>query len=287
VLSNDYNATLFGVNPSAVAGSEATMRQLTVDEGDRAVRTQNRPPVAWIWAGVACMIAIIAAVIFWTFSLQPQQLSQNLSVAVPDVIGQTYENGEVVLTDNRLEAQRFEEASATVEAGVILRTDPEAGIDVEPDSEVRVWVSSGPPQAAVPDVTRMLEADAIAALTARGFEGGSVSSTYSPDLAAGQVISTDPAAGSNLSQGSAVNLVVSNGLVQVPDVAGFTVADANNTLSDLLLTVSVQSDLSCTGGAVYGQSAVGDVAQKSPVTIRVCAGSPPPATNTPAPPSSP
>ncbi|HQB45369.1 MAG TPA: protein kinase, partial [Polyangiaceae bacterium] len=75
VATNDFNATLFGVNPSSVAGSEATMRQLTVDSDERLVRTQSRPPVAWIWAGIASMIVIIVAVIFWTFSLGVPQLA--------------------------------------------------------------------------------------------------------------------------------------------------------------------------------------------------------------------
>ena len=63
LVANDFNATLFGVNPSSVAGSEATLRQLTVDNDERLVRTQSRPPVAWIWAGIASMVVIIAAVI--------------------------------------------------------------------------------------------------------------------------------------------------------------------------------------------------------------------------------
>ncbi len=35
-------------------GPEAALRQLAVDN-DRAQRTQSRPPVAWIWAGIALM----------------------------------------------------------------------------------------------------------------------------------------------------------------------------------------------------------------------------------------
>ena len=58
LVANDFNATLFGVNPSSVAGSEATLRQLTVDNDERLVRTQSRPPVAWIWAGIASMVVI-------------------------------------------------------------------------------------------------------------------------------------------------------------------------------------------------------------------------------------
>ena len=88
---HDFNSTLFGVNPNATAGSEATIRQLTVAP-DRPVRSQARPPVAWIWSGVAVMAVIVAAVLYWTFSLEGTRLTGAVSVAVPNVTGQTYDD---------------------------------------------------------------------------------------------------------------------------------------------------------------------------------------------------
>ncbi len=70
--------------------------------------------------------------------------------------------------------------------------------------------------------------------------------------------------------GDTINLIVSNGLVQVPDVAGQPTGQANTTLTSLLLTVKVQVDQSCSGGIVAGQSIVGEQPQRSTVTIRVC-----------------
>ena len=67
--ANDaFHATLFGANPSTRSGSDATLRQLSIDN-DRSARTQSRPPVAWIWAGIATMVVIIVAVVFWAFNL--------------------------------------------------------------------------------------------------------------------------------------------------------------------------------------------------------------------------
>jgi len=276
---NDFNATLFGVNPSSVAGSEATMRQLTVDTDDRISRTQNRPPVAWIWAGVASMIVIIAAVIFWTFNLAPAQLGTGSSVVVPDVVGQEWADGSQLLTDSDLVPQKFSEASDTVPEGAIIRTDPEAGITVNPGLQVKVWVSLGPTPAKVPDVSNMLEPDAIAAITAAGLKYGSTTQEFSPNIAAGVVIRSDPAGGSErrtdgtvIREGDTINLFVSNGIVQIPDVTGQPLAQANNTLTALQLTVTTQIDLSCTGLTVQSQSIVGENPQKSPITIRVCGG---------------
>jgi len=279
LASNDFNATLFGVDPSAVAGSEATLRQLTVDTDERLVRTQNRPPVAWIWAGIASMVVIVAAVIFWTFNLAPAQLTANVAVSVPDVIGQSYEDGSALLLDSDLVPQRLTEVSDTVPEGAIIRTDPVAGITVSPGFEVKVYVSLGETPVTIPDVANMAEADAIAALTARGLVYGSTTQAYSGTVRQGIVIDSDPAGGSDrlpdgtiIRAGHEVNLVVSNGLVSVPDVTGKSIAEASALLSAIGLNPTVQVDQGCGGGIVAAQSIIGDQPQKSPITLRYCGG---------------
>lgn len=279
LTATDGASSLFGVNPSSVAGSEATLRQLSVDQDDRTIRTQTRPPVAWIWAGIASMVVVIAAVIFWTFNLSPVSLAgAGVSVPVPDVIGQTYEDGAATLEDSNLIAQRFGVESTSVPVGEIISTDPEAGTTVAPDFQVRVNVSLGEATATVPDVSRMLESDAIASIQARNLTYGSTTSDYSADLGAGVVIRSDPPGGSTeyndaaIREGDTVNLVVSNGLVNIPDVSGQPIAAANGTLSALLLSVRVSVDGSCSGGTVASQSIVGEAAQRSEVTLQYCSG---------------
>lgn len=279
VATNDFNATLFGVNPSSVAGSEATMRQLTVDSDDRLVRTQSRPPVAWIWAGIASMVVIIVAVIFWTFSLGVPQLATNVAIEIPDVVGQSYTDGSATLLDKGLEPQKLTEASDTVPEGAIIRTDPAAGTTVNPGFQIKVYVSLGTTPVPVPDVTNMTEADAIAAIEAKGLVYGTTTQEYSADVPAGVVTRTDPEAGSErrpdgtvIRAGDTVNLFASNGLVQVPDVTGQAIAQASATLSSLQLNIKVVVDTGCTGGTVASQSIVGDQPQKSEISLRYCGG---------------
>ena len=279
VAVNDFNATLFGVNPTATAGSEATLRQLTVDSDDRGMRTQNRPPVAWIWAGIASMVVVIVAVLFWTLSLSPVSLVGNVSIDVPDVTGQAYADGAALLEENDLVPQKFTEASTSVPEGTIIRTDPEAGITVSPGLQIKVYVSLGETPATVPDVTNMLEADAKAAIEARKLVYGTTTQEYSASVLPGVVIRTDPEAGADrradgttVREGDTVNLFVSNGLVQVPDLTGKPIAEANSILSTLQLPVKVDVDLGCSGSTVSGQSIVGDQPQKSEITLRYCGG---------------
>lgn len=72
-----------------------------------------------------------------------------------------------------------------------------------------------------------------------------------------------------------VTLVVSNGLVLVPDVLGITVGEANPLLSgpDIQLTVRLQPDTSCQGQTVQSQSlSPGEHPQRSEITLTYCAG---------------
>ena len=271
VSPTDFNATLFGVNPTAVAGSEVAMRQLSAEVEDRATRTQNRPPVAWIWVGVIAVIAIIAAVIYWIFTLQPTSFTDTVAVEVPDVIGQTYDDAANLLDDLDLVAQRFEVANDTIAAGIVISTDPAAGTSVSHQQIIRVSVSAGPEKVEIPDIGRLDQASAEAALVAAGLVVGAISTDFSPDIPNGAVIRTEPAAGTGaVPSGSTINIVLSNGQVNVPDVVGQPLASGSATLQALGLSIKVQLDTTCGGGTVAAQSVVGPVAQHAEVLIRAC-----------------
>ena len=270
--SDDFNSALFGVNPSVTAGAEATFRQLTVAGDDRVVRTQSRPPVAWLWGGVAVMIVVVAAVLVWTLSLTQTDLGENLAVTVPDVLNQSFETGEAELIKAKLVPERIDVPDDTTIEGTILETDPPAGEKVRLQQIIKVYVSSGPAKVAIPQIVGSAQADAEAALLAAGFTVGTVTTSHSPSQAAGVVMSQTPSATDTAAVGTAVDFVVSDGLVTIPDVKGKPIGEASSTLQALQLQVTTQADLGCTGGTVSSQSLVGDQAQRSQITIKYCGG---------------
>ena len=74
--------------------------------------------------------------------------------------------------------------------------------------------------------------------------------------------------------GATVDLLVSDGLVTVPDVVGKAVTDANKELEPLGLSIAVVTNNSCTGNVVTSQSlAPGDQPQRSSITLTYCSGS--------------
>lgn len=273
IPKDDFNATLFGTNPASRAGSEATLRQLSNSADDRVVRTQSRPPVAWLWAGVTIMAVILAGVMFWVLNLQPTQLGGTLAVAVPNVVGQTYESGAQKITDLELIPTRLSEPSDDAPEGSIIRIDPVAGTNVGKGYTVKVWVSTGQTLLSIPTLLNMTEESAIKALQDAGFDYGSTTTTHSTSVPTGIVVGTSPEGGTTARKGAVVSLVVSDGLIEIPAVVGKSIADANRALLPLGVNINLNPDNGCSGNAVTAQSlAPGPQPQKSSITLTYCTG---------------
>jgi len=277
--ANDASTMLFGVNPRTTTNSEVAFRELDDTQEHRPQRTQNRPPVAWIWVGILLTIAVITGVGFWVANLQPGQAPIASSVSVPNIVGATWSSASSALERRDLKPLRVDENSDDVASGSVIRTEPGSGTAVARQQDIRVVVSLGPEQVAVPDVANQAQDDAEQSLKAAGFDDGSITSENSTSVPQGTVLGSDPASGTSHTKGTVVNLTVSNGLVTLPAVLQQPFNTANATLANLGLTVQSQPVYSCTGGTVVQQSApAGDIAQGSTVTLTWCAASDRPTT---------
>ena len=269
-LTND----LYGPDPKQAAETARSLRQLSTDTTMR--RTQAGPPVAWIWAAVAVLAVLLIAVLFWVLSIRPESTPPSTARIVPDVSGMTYARANTELAAVDLRAFQVDEPNAEVTIGNVIRTDPEAGESVSPDYTVRVYVSTGQEVAAVPTLEGLSQDAAAQALTGVGLVLGTVTQRNDPGLAGGTVISADPAAGTELALGTAVNLVVASGFVTITDVTGYTIDAATRELQDLGLEVIPQEDPSCLADSpptVASQSlAPGDQPIRSQITLNFCSG---------------
>jgi serine/threonine-protein kinase len=101
---------------------------------------------------------------------------------------------------------------------------------------------------------------------------------YSTDVAKGEVISQDPVAGSSVTSGSTVTLVVSRGIEQatVPDVVGKTQEKATERLESKGFAVTVEEEYSdevAAGKVIHQSIAGGESADAgSNITITVSLG---------------
>jgi serine/threonine-protein kinase len=275
VAPTDFNATLFGVNPTMTAGSDSALRQLTIDQESRASRTQQRPPVAWIWAGIALVVVIVVAVVLWITFLpkDPAGIDSGLSVVVPNVNGQSYDQAADALKKKNLIPQETTVTNAQVEAGKVISTNPPAGERVAPRQVVVVSVSIGPAEFSIPPLTGLSVADATNQLKQLGLTVGSVKAQDSATVPKGAIISSDPASGSPGHVGDAVNLVTSTGRINIPVVVGETSSDAASKLNGMHINYGVNGDSTCPSSkGVSAQSARGEQPQNISLTITVCTG---------------
>jgi beta-lactam-binding protein with PASTA domain len=95
------------------------------------------------------------------------------------------------------------------------------------------------PEVAVPNVVGLTQSSAQEAVTAAGLTMGVITQAYSVTVPAGSVISQNPAAGTSVPPGSAVDLVVSRGKqpVTVPNVVGKPETSARRVITRAGLVV--------------------------------------------------
>jgi eukaryotic-like serine/threonine-protein kinase len=132
--------------------------------------------------------------------------------SAPGVLGLTQADARDEIEAAGLEADFGDEAySETVEAGHVVSTDPGPGGKVLDGGTVSVTVSLGKERYDVPKLKGLTEDAAQDALTGTNLGFGTSTEEWSDKVPAGQVISSDPKAGTTLRPDSPVDLVISKG----------------------------------------------------------------------------
>jgi serine/threonine-protein kinase len=181
------------------------------------------------------------------------------SVAVPNVVHKPSAEALKILTQKGLQPTAQNESSETVAKGLVVSTDPTAGVGVQVGSPVTVLVSSGPREASVPEVSGETQANATATLSAAGLKVSTVKREVA-EPTAGTVISQSPAAGTQVKPGSTVTIVVSQAPAKtaVPSVVGQSEVQAISTLK------AAGFEATTVTRTVTEEAKVGTVLQQSP-----------------------
>ena len=126
---------------------------------------------------------------------------------VPNVVGKTKEEGETEVKNQELKVEIIEEASSKVEAGYIIKQDPEADKELNAGETVKIYVSTGIKQITMEHVIGQKEADAKKSLTELGFE---VDVVYEEDMSKddGTVLKQSIDVGETVDEGTEVTLTV-------------------------------------------------------------------------------
>ena len=132
---------------------------------------------------------------------------------VPDLTGMSQEEARSALSEAGLTVGNVtQEESSTVEEGKVVSHSPNKGGRVRQGSEVSIVLSSGSSKVTVPDVAGMSQEEAIKAMQDKGLQvDPQADLSPSDSVEAGRVVSSNPAAGTEVDRNSTVRLRVSSG----------------------------------------------------------------------------
>jgi eukaryotic-like serine/threonine-protein kinase len=214
------------------------------DDDDRAVGNGRK---AVLWVGLAVLLIGGAALIGVLLSggggssngatSSSSASASAATVQVPHVVNLKEDDAKKAITDAGLQVGDIStENSDSVDKGSVISSDPNEGDDATKGDKINLVISKGKAvqKVDVPDVTSQPFAAAQQTLQAQKFRV--IRKTQSSDtVPRDTVISTDPPAGTNVSQGSKITVVVSSGTssVSVPDLTNFSPRAACNRLKSM------------------------------------------------------
>jgi serine/threonine-protein kinase len=167
-------------------------------------------------------------------------------VQVPEVVGLTLEEAAATFEGVGLPVAQpvAHDYHEDVEAGRVFRSGQEPGTELEKGTAVGLYVSRGPRPRIVPQTAGKPYADARTAVYNERLVVSERVDVFHATVPEGQVVSSNPPAGTEVPRDSHVVLTVSKGLPTVPNLVGMTAADAGAALQAAGLRV----------GQVYGPS---------------------------------
>ena len=253
---------------------------------------KKKPIFLPVLFGITVAFALACMALCWTILNDSSTLmSEKADIVLADYSGMTQDevNAQPQVSSGQITVNWEQSYSNDYAAGYVYRQSPVAGRTVREGQSVTLTISLGIQYVTVPDVTNYLQADGEQQLKSLGV---SVLITQAVDdtVAAGSIIRTDPAAGSQVAVGSTVVVYVSRPQVsttaKVPSLVGLSnVNDARTLLvqNKLGLGSTTEQYSDKPAGTIIGQNPVAGSTVKvnSRVSVTVSAG-PEPVPETPA-----
>lgn len=223
-----------------------------VEEAERMPAKKKKSRAVLSIAGIAAAFLIVAIALGVTAFLRNWN-SGPKDVTMPNYVGKTYNDVVNASTSSfSFNFKKQDKSDSSHTAGMILSQTPKAGSTVKSNTDVTLVVSTGGEQVAVPDVTNKTQDEAVAALTSAGLKY-KINTVADDNVASGNVVSTDPAASTQVAKGTEVKVYVSSGKLEqkvaVPDVSGSSLTDAEAKITAAGLTVGEKTYKDDTGKA--------------------------------------
>ncbi len=197
-----------------------------------ADRFGRRGPII---SAIVAFAILLAAILGWYFAV-------GRYTHTPELLGDTKQAAEAALADAGLKVRYLPPIhSIEFEKGEVAKESPGPGDRISNGGTVTLRMSLGPAHHQLPSLAGESVAAATSNLTGLHIGVSDTKRIYDSDIAKGNVVKTDPAAGQTVDEGSDVTLYVSKGPapVVIPDVSGESEADAANELKAEGLVVRI------------------------------------------------
>ena len=213
--------------------------------------------------GITVAFALACAALCWMILNDSSSLmGEKADVVLADYSGMTQDevNASQQVASGQIVINWEQAYSNDYAAGYVYRQSPVAGRTVREGQSVTLTVSLGIHYVTVPDLTNYVQADGEQQLKDLGV---SVLVTQAVDesVAAGSIIRTEPAAGSQVAAGTTVVVYVSRPQVatttKVPSLIGMNVDDARTLLVQRKLGLGSQTEQ-------YSDQPVGSIISQNP-----------------------
>ncbi|MQA77751.1 MAG: Stk1 family PASTA domain-containing Ser/Thr kinase [Streptosporangiales bacterium] len=238
---------------------------------DEGRKKKSRKAVLFTLLALGLVLAVIGGIVGYNAYLDRQR--EAALVAVPNVVKKTRIDAQQALEDKNFDVKVQEVFSTSVDKDTVISQTPPAGTRRDPEATtVTLKVSKGEEMVDVPKLEGKSRSEAEKELEKAGLEVGDISRESSEEKK-GTVLSTSPDYGESVSKGSKVNLTLSSGTVEVPEVVGKSEAEAKAILGQEGFKVKVVRQETEDGeeGEVLAQSPEGgsDAEEGTRVTITV------------------
>ena len=207
-----------GDEETVVIDESARHRQEVVEEVP-----PRRPPRLWPWLLALLVLVLGGLLAYLLLTRGPDKTT------MPRVVGLTESAARVRIAEANLEAQVIRRRSERP-ADIVFAQSPGAGVQLDEEQTVEIFVSSGLVEVPVPSVRDLREDEAVAKLKAAGFKT-QVRRVFA-GAPKGVVVEQEPRGSERAPKGSTVALTVSKGrnLKAVPDVVGLQEGEAVSKL---------------------------------------------------------
>jgi serine/threonine-protein kinase len=193
-----------------------------------------------ILAGGAFIIGLASV----NYLVMPLVIHRSGVVEVPSLTGLPLEEATEALREMGLSLREVGSVYDTeILEGRVVKQEPAHGASVRKTRSVSVVLSRGPDMATVPELRGESQRHARMLLSRIGLGQGSVAHSYSSQVPADYVIGTDPPAGTALSKGSTVSMLVSLGGegadFVMPSLIGLPLYETAFALEDMGFSITI------------------------------------------------